>query len=336
MSRKWIALCLAVLLLAGCTGKKQESHQAVYLDVFDTVTTITAVGMDASAFQQEAEKIHRILLHYHQLFDIYQEYPGMNNLKTVNDRAGVAPVQVDAEVIALLQDCRSYYALTEHRVNVAMGSVLELWHGARTAALEDPENASLPEREQLLEASEHTGWDTVTIDEDNATVYLTDPLQSLDVGAVAKGWAAGKAAAQAPSGFLISVGGNICATGPKGDAPWVVGIADPDGNEAYLHTLYDSDRAIVTSGDYQRFFTLDGVRYHHIIDPQTLYPGKNFRSVTVICPDSGLADALSTALFLLPLEQGQALAEKTGVEAMWLDAQGNASYTPGFAAYICQ
>ena len=168
-------------------------------------------------------------------------------------------------------------------------------------------------------------------------MYLTDSEQSLDVGAVAKGWAAGKAAAQAPAGMLISVGGNVCATGPKReDTPWVVGIADPEGGEGYLRTLYDRDKAIVTSGDYQRYFELDGVRYHHIIDPKTLYPAARFRSVTVVCADSGLADALSTALFVLPLEEGKALAAKAGAEAMWLDTQGNLSETAGFSEYLAE
>ena len=114
----------------------------------------------------------------------------------------------------------------------------------------------------------------------------------------------------------------------------MVGIADPDGGEGYLSTLNDWDKAIVTSGDYQRYFELDGVRYHHIIDPKTLYPAARFRSVTVVCADSGLADALSTALFVLPLEEGKALAAKAGAEAMWLDTQGNLTQTSGFSQYL--
>lgn len=333
--RRFLASALAAaLLLSGCAARQAQSHQAVYLDVFDTVTTVTAVGMGEEDFQQAAEKIHETLLRYHQLFDIYNDYEGLNNLKTVNDNAGVAPVSVDADIIRLLLDCRDYYALTDQAVNVAMGSVLRLWHDARTAALEAPEEAVLPTDAVLRAAAEHCGWDTVQIDEKSSTVYLTDSGQSLDVGAIAKGWAAGKAAEQAPSGFLISVGGNVCATGPKDDdTPWVVGIADPDGGEGYLSTLYDRDKAIVTSGDYQRYFELDGVRYHHIIDPETLHPAARFRSVTVVCDDSGLADALSTALFVLPLEEGKALARKAGAEAMWLDAQGNLRETSGFSDY---
>ena len=173
------------------------------------------------------------------------------------------------------------------------------------------------------------------IDSEKSTVYLADPLLRLDVGAVAKGWAVQQVARSAPTGLLISVGGNVCATGPKDDSgkAWVVGITDPDGGD-YLHTLNITDLAIVTSGDYQRYYVVDGKTYHHIIDPETLMPADRWRSVTIACRDSGLADALSTALFLLPREEGQELLEKCGAEAMWLDAQGNRYYSPGFRELI--
>jgi thiamine biosynthesis lipoprotein len=92
--------------------------------------------------------------------------------------------------------------------------------------------------------------------------------------------------------------------------------------------------SVVTSGDYQRAYQVEGKVYHHIIDPDTLYPSEYWRSVTVVCPDSGLADALSTALFLLPLEEGRELAQRYGADAMWVDARGDHHYTPGFEEII--
>ena len=338
--RRCIAIGLALcLLLTGCAlpGKGKQQYQATYLDVFDTVTSISAVTDGEEIFRQQAEGIHGLLLRYHQLFDIYNDYPGLNNLKTINDHAGIGPVKVDGEILHLLNDCRDYYERTNHAVNAAMGSVLRLWHEARTAGLDDPAHAALPDAAALQKATAHTDWAAVEIDEEAGTVYITDPELRLDVGAVAKGWSAQRAAEAAPKGFLISVGGNVCATGPKDDdgTPWVVGITDPDGGSEYLHTLYDTDRAIVTSGDYQRYYVVDGEIYHHIIDPATLYPARRFCSVTVICRDSGLADALSTALFVLPQAEGETLAQSCGAEAMWVDLEGNRFYTPGFQNWIC-
>ena len=338
--RRYLTIGLILsLLLTGCAlpGKKKQQYQATYLDVFDTVTCITAQSDSEDAFWEQAGQIHDRLLNYHRLFDIYNDYEGLNNLKTVNDHAGIGPVKVDGEMIRLLKDCRDYYELTDHAVNVAMGSVLSLWHAARTAGLADPEHAVLPDEAALKEAAAHTDWASVEIDEEAGTVYLSDPALRLDVGAVAKGWSAQRAAEAAPEGFLISVGGNVCATGPKDDdgTPWVVGITDPNGGSDYLHTLYDTDSAIVTSGDYQRYYVVNGEIYHHIIDPATLYPARRFRSVTVICGDSGLADALSTALFVLPKGEGEALAQSCGAEVMWVDTEGNCFYTPGFQNWIC-
>ena len=103
---------------------------------------------------------------------------------------------------------------------------------------------------------------------------------------------------------------------------------------ANLHTLYLSTGSVVTSGDYQRCFVVDGVLYHHIIDPETLYPSGYWSSVSIVCDDSGLADALSTALFLLPQAEGQELLDKTGAVAMWVDNDGNVYYSPGFEELI--
>ena len=256
------------------------------------------------------------------------------NLKAINDRAGEAPLAVDRRIIDLLLDCKRYYELTNGKVNVAMGSVLELWHEERNNGLNDPENAKLPKMESLKEASTHTDFDKVIIDEEASTVFFSDPDIRLDVGAVAKGWSVQRVAENAPAGLLISVGGNVCATGPKREnTPWVVGVQNPSGGD-YLHTLYVSSGCVVTSGDYQRCYAVDGKLYHHIIDPETLFPGTFWRSVTIVCDDSGLSDALSTALFLLPMEEGQMLLDACGAKAMWVDADGNQYYSPGFDALI--
>ena len=334
--KRALALLLALgCLLSGCAVSQSDGtkqYTATFLDLFDTVTTIVGRAESEADFQAQAQKLHDELQVYHQLFDIYNDYEGVSNIKTINDRAGISAVTVDPALIALLKDCKSYYELTGGRVNAAMGSVLSLWHEARNDGIRDPANARLPDRSALEAAAEHMSFDAVVIDEAASTVYISDPETQLDVGAIAKGWAAQRVAETAPEGLLISVGGNVCATGPKkaDGTPWVIGVQDPDDPDTNLHTVYITGGAVVTSGDYQRTYTVDGTQYHHIIDPDTLMPGGLWRSVTVLCPDSGLADALSTALFLLPLEEGQALAERCGAEAFWVDGAGNEHMTSGF------
>ena len=342
MKRLFVSLLCFSLLLSGCQISELrpsgalKQYNATFLTLFDTVTTIVGRAESEAAFRVMAQAVHDELLIYHQLFDIYHEYDGVSNLKTVNDLAGVSPVTVDRKIIDLLLDCKVYYTATGGSVNVAMGSVLQLWHEARSDGIDDPLNAYLPDTAALTEAAAHTSMDAVVIDEAASTVFLADPQVRLDVGAVAKGWAVERVAENAPEGLLISVGGNVRATGPKdeNDTAWIIGIQDPDKGDSYLHSIYLKNGSVVTSGDYQRTYSVDGVAYHHIIDPETLYPALLWRSVTIVCVDSGTADALSTALFLMSQEDGLTLLSQFDAEAMWVAADGTIYYSPGFKNLI--
>ena len=331
-----LALCL---LLGGCSPAIRTTDKqftATFLELFDTVTTVIGRAESEQAFQEKTQIIRQELEYYHKLFDIYNDYEGVRGIKAINDNAGIAPVQVEKPIIDLLLDCKHYYELTGGKVNVAMGSVLKLWHDARNDGIRDPMHAALPDENALLSAAQHMDFDVVQIDMEASTVFLSDPLTRLDVGAVAKGWATQKVAENAPSGMLISVGGNVCATGPKlaDGTPWVVGVQDPDRSDKNVHTLKVTGGCVVTSGDYQRTYMVNGKYYHHIIDPETQMPASYWRSVTVLCEDSGLADALSTGLFLMDLEQGKALAEKCGADVLWLSHDGQEFMTDGFAGKL--
>ena len=339
MKRIVSLLLLICLIFSGCGNvipTKQNQYTVTFLELFDTVTTV--VGRDSSeeSFRKKADTVRDELEYYHQLFDIYNDYENVSNIKTVNDMAGQQPVKVDRAVIDLLLDCKRYYDLTDGKVNVAMGSVLQLWHEARDEGIRDPNLARLPDSRQLKQAAEHTTLDSIVINEAASTVFIEDPAVRLDVGAVAKGWATQRVAENAPAGILISVGGNVCATGPKAQdgTPWVIGIQNPEDVGKNLHSLYLTEGSVVTSGDYQRTYTVDGKNYHHIIDPGTQMPATYWRSVSVICSDSGLADALSTGLFIMDLEQGKQVVTQWGAEALWVDHDGNEFMTPGFESKL--
>ena len=197
-------LCLS--LLAGCASKKKEltRYSTVFYDVFDTVTQVIAYCESEEEFNTQMDALHADLITYNQLYDIYNDYPGVTNVKTINDNAGSAPVEVDDRILSML-----------------------------------------------------------------------------------------------------------------------------DG------AINMSDMARVTSGDYQRYYVVDGKRYHHLIDPDTLFPAAYFNGVTVLCCDSGLADCLTTGLFCQPLEDGMKIVESLdGVEAMWCTPDQQVITSSGWDSHL--
>ncbi|MDD6094262.1 MAG: FAD:protein FMN transferase, partial [Clostridia bacterium] len=284
-----------VLSAVSCGGKRKFSRTDV--TVFDTETVITGYDTSEKSFNEKADAVTELLREYHKLYDIYNEYEGQNNLMTVNLCAGKEPVKVDERIIDLIEFSKEMYVLTDGKTNIAMGSVTAIWHEYREAGV------ALPSAEELLRAEHHTDIENIICDREKDTVYLADPEMSLDVGAVAKGYAAEKAAQMIEekgwTNIALSVGGNIRTVGAKGDGtPWITGIQNPDlsSKEAVALSVSLENLSCVTSGSYQRYYELDGVRYHHIIDPETLFPENRYLSVSVVCADSGKADALSTAL----------------------------------------
>ncbi|HHT05169.1 MAG TPA: FAD:protein FMN transferase [Hydrogenispora sp.] len=344
--RRLTLLFLAVMLMftVGCRPKTTR-YQAEFLGLFDTVTTIIGYAESKEEFTALAREIQEQLTKYHQLFDIYNSYEGVNNLKTINDLAGIAPVKVDQEIIALLLFAKEQYFATGGVLNIAFGPVLKIWHDYRTNGILDPLAAEVPPRQLLEEAVRYTAVEGMIIDEAASTVYLSAAEMRLDVGAVAKGYAVERVAqdleAKGVASLLLSVGGNIRAIGGKPDRkgvkPWKIGIKNPDPESpvTQLCNVLIVGEAVVSSGSYERYYTVNGTRYHHIIDPTTLMPAAYFTSVTVIGRDSGLADAWSTALFNLPLEIGQRLVEGIdGVEALWVTESGDVIYSKGFGKYL--
>lgn len=336
-----LAIGIIVLIGAVCLygrDEKLQQYQGQFFDCFDTVTTITAYAGSQDEFSENMELLKEKLLYYHQLYDIYHTYDGINNLKTVNDAAGVKAVKVEPEIIELLKLGREMYEQTEGKFQIAYGSVLSLWHDCREQGIADPKQAKLPSQEELARRAQHTDMDALVLDEAASTVYLSDPEMSLDVGGIGKGYAVQRLAEYAKElgmeHVLISVGGNVSAVGGKIDQkPWRVGVENPDQGsaETYLCAINIADQSVVTSGDYQRYYEVDKKRYCHIIDPHTNMPPEYFASVSVLAKDSGRADALSTALFTMEFEEGLSLVEGLkDVEAMWIGKDGEIRFSSGW------
>lgn len=340
---KLTLLLLLVGLTATSCDRTAKRYEGSFLFLFNTVTEIVAYTKDENEFREFANYIRDELETYHQLYDKYNLYDGINNIKTINDNAGIEPVKVDKKIIDLLKYSIKAYEITDGSVNIGLGSVLEIWHDYRTQGIDDPVNSQLPPMDLLKEASNHTKLDNLIIDEANSTVFLKDSKMRLDVGAIAKGYATERVTQAAIdkgyTDFLLSVGGNVRAVGGKGKEkePWSVGIQNPDkeSEQTSLYTLALKDLSLVSSGNYERYYTVDGKIYHHIIDPNTLMPSEYFTAVSIICEDSGMADMLSTAIYCMPFEKGLALIESLeDTEALWIFQDGSMKSSSGFEALI--
>ena len=338
---------ISLIIISGCSKKTNIDNSGsenvainnvqnpkgvgrVYYDLFDTVSYIYSYKGDSEEeFTENCDLVYSLLQKYHILFDIYHEYSGVNNLCTINKNAGGEYLDVNPLLIEFLLYAKDMNDLTYGEMDVMMGSVLSLWHEGRNS---NP--PFLPDTLELEEAKKYIGFSYLDIDEENNRVRINNSNACIDVGALGKGYATEKAAELLENigieSYVLNIGGNIRIIGTKLDGSgWNTGIRDPkDPDSAFALTIQVKDTAVVTSGSYERYFVVDGKKYPHIIDKDTLYPATYYDSLTVITKDSGLADCLSTALYCMPLDQGKKLVESLdGVDCIWIEPNGNIEMT---------
>ena len=337
-----LLLCISFSLFS-CETQEEYTvrSRTISNHYFNTVSTVLTYADTSDVNIEKYVKIaNDTLEYYHEIFDIYYEYAGVNNIRTINKNAGKSPVEVDAELIDFLEYCKELYTITQGKTNIMLGSVLSIWHGIREEADRNfgfARESDLPTEAELTEANEHTSIDLLVIDREASTVYISDAKASIDVGAIAKGYAVDRLyeriVAEGADSVVLNIGGNIRTIGLKPDnSKWTSGLTNPDksSDESLICKLKIAETSIVTSGDYERFFYAGDKAYHHIIDPVTLYPSVYFSSVSIITESSALADALSTALFCMSYEDGLALVKSIGnIEVIWIDKDYNIKATDG-------
>lgn len=329
MKMKKILILICLLFLIGCTTNAKQYYSKTVIDnSFDTFLTLKLSATNQEEFDELCKEM---LTEYNlcsQLFDIYHEYAEINNLKTVNDNAGIKPIKVDQRIIDVLNLAISYSNLLPNTFDVTAGAILKKWHEFREQG-NNGLNPPLLTLKELQKLQESTGLQYLEINQEEQTVYLTKKEVSLDVGAIAKGYTAELLAKIAQdnkvnSGY-INIGGNNRLLGEKLDGTnWVVGLQDPNSEGSILTLKINKELSIVTSGDYQRYYLADNdIKYHHIINLETLFPSNYYHSVTVITKDSGIADILSTALFNLPLTESINFIQKYNenhdlIQVIWI------------------
>ena len=248
---------------------------------------------------------------------------------------GLLSVECGADDIlpALIETALTISDTTDGAFDPTLAPVLDAWGFTK-------DEHRVPSADELKELLSHTGCGKVALEKtaDGYTVTLSGGAQ-LDLGGIAKGYAADLLRAQLEkegvTSATLDLGGDVFVMGRKTDgSDWRIAVKDPADTESYLGIVSAADKFIVTSGVYERYFEENGVRYHHIIDEATLFPADYYSSLTVVIKDSALADALSTALFCMPYEDGAALAESLGAEVLWIFPDGEIRYTPGMEKLI--
>lgn len=290
------ALCLS---LAACDGAEPDSRMEYALG-----TTCSLTLYDPG----HAAAMNQVFARLRQIDDRMSANKEGTEIAAVNEAAGEKPVRVSGDTYFVVETALEYGRKTAGALDVSMGPLVKLW-GIGTGGARVPSPGEIEAAKALVD------YRLVKLDEAESSVFLPKKGMRLDLGAVAKGYAADEAVrilkAAGVKRAIIDLGGNIYAMGRKGaGADWRIGIQSPDEPRgSFLGILAISESSLVTSGDYERFFERDGKRYHHILDRTTGYPSASgLRSVTVVGAPSIACDALSTSMFVLGRERGLALA----------------------------
>ena len=274
------------------------------------------------------------LAEFHRLEDLHSNWRPHSDVSRLNARAGVRPVEVAPETLELLGLAKRMHALTGGKFDVSFGALSDLWRFDHDQDNRVPEPAAIAARLPLVDAGR------IRLHPDEGTAYLPEAGMAVHLGGIGKGYAVDRAVRilreRGLDSFMVQAGGDLYAAGRRGDRPWRVGIRDPRGGPSDFFAAAEvEDRTFSTSGDYERFFVKDGVRYHHILDPETGRPARGVRSVTVLAPSAVEADALSTGVFLLGIEAGLAVVEaRPGVGAVLVDDDGRVHVSKRIAGRV--
>lgn len=252
--------------------------------------------------------IDQVFKEFDRLESLLSVWRDGSDVVRLNRNAGVAPVTVSRDTLAVLREAAEASALTRGKFDITFGALSDIWR------FDHDQDNVVPDR-QLIEARlPRIDYRAVQIDTTAGTAFITRPGVRVHLGGIGKGYAVDRATTllkeRGFNDFLIQSGGDLYVAGSNGGAPWTLGIADPRGAHEPFATLEITDATLSTSGDYERFFIKDGTRYHHLIDPDFGEPAGGCRSVSIVASRAISADVLSTGVFILGPDEGMALIER--------------------------
>lgn len=317
-----VLLLVALAGLSGCSRPSAEFRTFTYGTM---ATKLVVTVPDRPSAEADAEAVAEV---FRGVDARMSEWKDTSPLSGVNRSAGLAPAPVPADLREVIRRGIGLGELTGGAFDITWAALWGLWD----FKAEDP---AVPDREEIARRVRLVDYRRIVVDDDAGTVFLPEAGMLIGLGGIAKGYALDRAAAALRElgfrDFLLLGGGQVYAGGTRGGRPWRVGIRDPRGGpEDYFATLQVTNASVSTSGDYERYFILEGARYHHILDPRSGMPARGLRSATVVSADATLADALSTALLVLGAEAGMPVVEALeGVDAVLVDEAGEVIVSSG-------
>lgn len=326
-------LCLSlVFMLVGCsqnTKKNEETAQQEPVKRTEMLMgTVISVTLYDSTDESILDKVFDKVKNLEETFSINETGTEVDK---INDNAGIEPVKVSDDTIEVVKEGIYYSDLSHGKFDITVGPLVKLWN------IPDRPTEDIPTQDELNVVLPLTNYKDVVIDEANKTVFLTRPGMMLDLGGIAKGYAADVISKmltdEGVKSAIIDLGGNIFAHGEKvsGDA-WKIGIQNPFSNRGEIvGAISVKNKSIVTSGIYERYIEVDGVKYHHILNPETGYPYENdIAGITIISDKSTTGDALSTSVFALGIEEGMKFVEELDdVDAIFVTKEKGIYVTSG-------
>ena len=315
----WISFCFFILtigILTFVSTKNNHRDLQTYSITFTDVGFDTPVQFQATCSKKQFSKYSKIVEKtYKEQNNIFDPYSKKSLLYKIN--------QADSgKEISINKDFKTCFDLSIKAntlcssFDISQGNVLQLWHSIR-----ESEKPHLPTQNELSQAQMHQGLDQFQIKKNK--ISKKDAEAKLDLGGIAKGYASELCKQKLNNAGLhngfINAGGNVVLLGEKSDgSDWTIGIQNPETNASLLQFTTSRPLSMVTSGDYQRFVEIKGKNYSHIIDPKTGYPAHFMRSVTIIDEDSAWADAMSTSLFCMDVDQGIQFCKENHLQAVWI------------------
>lgn len=321
---------LVMALLAYSMFFKKDAESVTYRkDLLGTVVEITLFEGDRLRFDSAAKAA---FAEVKRLQDIFSNYNPESETTKLSKAAGEGPVKVSSEMMEVLTEALKAAKLSGGAFDPTVGALGKLWGYSG-------EKGSLPEKTEFEKALKLVDYRGIESDAHNSTAALKNKGMAINLGGIAKGYIAGKVAEVLKTNgverAIVKAGGDMAVFQPaKSLKPFIIGIQDPRIKGKLIGEAHVMAGSVSTSGDYERFFMKDGVRYHHILDPKTGMPAGRARSATVVAPDGAFADALSTALFVMGAENGIKLAESLGIGAVIVDAHGKVRVSKGFKGKI--